>query len=1256
MIPVKNKFIISFAIILIAVLVNVGITPAQNQRLQYIIDEFKTQNPDRINTRNPTSQPPSHIPPPPPSINQPYPNTPNFNPNPNPNLNPNFTNPNSNPNPNPNYNFTNPNYPNTASHFPVDQSPTPNTTPPETTVSTTAKTYIGDPRDPLNPKFDPSWANSPLRQLLPCDEMLSDARINDVFFVNSHLGWAVGDRGLVWHTDNGGKTWQLQPIPISCILKSVWFINEQLGIIVGGYRFPHSPQSKGLIFVTFDGGQNWKPITIEGTPFFHRVKMFDHSRGIIVGESSEHCPSGLFTTKDGGRTWTPHQSDKTNGWLTADFTDGKDGIGIDTKNKIYPTNFKNQIKLPEKQLPDFSNKRFNHIKFAKTNSPANTINGWLVGCGSSILTTTDSGLNWNIVAGKLPVGEAEDNLDLNTVEVLGNDVWVAGSPGTFIYHSNDAGKTWKATPSGINATIHKITFVDNLNGWAVGDLGTILATTDGGVNWTKQRIGAERLAVLGVFGKTSDKIPFEAFAYLCANQGYVGGSMFIFRDNTQLDNSKHVEDAVGICTAHEAMLRAGVSVTLESNYLKNLPDEIQTTYEKLVTQINEQSNNKVDQIRKNLVCAIRQWRPDVIIGTNISDTKNPVRELVLREIMEAIKLAADASVFPEQISQLGLSAWKVKKVHLALLDDIVNDANGGTVGGINIRTAEPIARLGGSIEEAVYISHGLVDRGWWAKPTVLGFSTPFDNTPTTGNRDLFAGVDVQTNVARRFTIDFSANWLEVTQRIKKRQYTDRIIRDMIKNARVEGKSPSQIRLVSHVNELTRKIDRDCAVQMLIEMGRRYHANGDIGSAADAYGIVVSQYADHPLVRHALLWMSQYYAAEETAWRDFLKNPAGTMPESIKNNNTTTANVLPNDYNKINGNIISAAGQGRLYSDILAKNRINLSGDEFQIALKQMFDLRLDNGLEFAEYSRRGFPDLADEVRVRFSWASVLRRRGLDKEALRYYQIRGGDSYDDVWSMRARAESKLWEGLNGSENNNATKNTTTQDEDLMIPVIVAAFTPNIPFLDGEFDNSPDREGQTWSRSKLYSLTPAKPQYKLNDLIGNKRFSAGCSREKQSLEDSKNFGTKVMFMYDSHHLYIGLRCPKVSGVTYPPIPEHPRVRDSNILDQDRVEILIDVDRDYNTFYSWTVDSRGWAVDSYFGDKTWNSDCYIARKDDKDAWYIEMAISLDSLTGNLPAPKSVWGVGVRRIVPNKGIECWNAENSLNLGEGLGFLMFGQ
>ena len=45
---------------------------------------------------------------------------------------------------------------------------------------------------------------------LATDAMRGDARLNDVCFVDLRLGWAVGDRGTIWHTDDGGRSWQLQ--------------------------------------------------------------------------------------------------------------------------------------------------------------------------------------------------------------------------------------------------------------------------------------------------------------------------------------------------------------------------------------------------------------------------------------------------------------------------------------------------------------------------------------------------------------------------------------------------------------------------------------------------------------------------------------------------------------------------------------------------------------------------------------------------------------------------------------------------------------------------------------------------------------------------------------------------------------------------------------------------------------------------------------------------------------------------------------
>jgi len=58
-----------------------------------------------------------------------------------------------------------------------------------------------------------------------------------------------------------------------------------------------------------------------------------------------------------------------------------------------------------------------------------------------------------------------------------------------LLNSRDNGVTW--TQVGLNSTamLHKVRFIDALQGWVVGSGGTILATKDGGKTWSAQFTG-----------------------------------------------------------------------------------------------------------------------------------------------------------------------------------------------------------------------------------------------------------------------------------------------------------------------------------------------------------------------------------------------------------------------------------------------------------------------------------------------------------------------------------------------------------------------------------------------------------------------------------------------------------------------------------------------------------------------------------------------------------------------------------------------
>jgi len=46
--------------------------------------------------------------------------------------------------------------------------------------------------------------------------------------------------------------------------------------------------------------------------------------------------------------------------------------------------------------------------------------------------------------------------------------------------------TWTQEHSGTTERLYSVTFTDPSHGWAVGGLGTILATSDGGAHWSAQ--------------------------------------------------------------------------------------------------------------------------------------------------------------------------------------------------------------------------------------------------------------------------------------------------------------------------------------------------------------------------------------------------------------------------------------------------------------------------------------------------------------------------------------------------------------------------------------------------------------------------------------------------------------------------------------------------------------------------------------------------------------------------------------------------
>jgi photosystem II stability/assembly factor-like uncharacterized protein len=105
---------------------------------------------------------------------------------------------------------------------------------------------------------------------------------------------AVGDRGVVLLSDDGGKQWrQARSVPVRSALTSVSFADARRGWAVGHW---------GVVLATDDGGETWqlqRSDTLEDRPLF-AVHAFDARHLVAVG-----LWSLVLTSADGGKNWSP---------------------------------------------------------------------------------------------------------------------------------------------------------------------------------------------------------------------------------------------------------------------------------------------------------------------------------------------------------------------------------------------------------------------------------------------------------------------------------------------------------------------------------------------------------------------------------------------------------------------------------------------------------------------------------------------------------------------------------------------------------------------------------------------------------------------------------------------------------------------------------------------------------------------------------------------------------------------------------------
>jgi hypothetical protein len=148
--------------------------------------------------------------------------------------------------------------------------------------------------------------------------------------------------------------------------------------------------------------------------------------------------------------------------------------------------------------------------------------------------------------------------------------------------------------------------------------------------------------------------------------------------------------------------------------------------------------------------------------------------------------------------------------------------------------------------------------------------------------------------------------------------------------------------------------------------------------------------------------------------------------------------------------------------------------------------------------------------------------------------------------------------------------------------------------------------------------------------------------------------AVLAFDNEFLYLAVSCKRAAGLGYE-ADSQPRPHDSDHAARDHVRLVLDVDRDYATWWELAIDHRGFPSASCAGDPTWNPQWFIAAGGDADWWTIEAAIPLAELGPKKPQVRDVWAVQVDRIVPSLGLASFSQPADVRIRpEGFGLLVF--
>jgi photosystem II stability/assembly factor-like uncharacterized protein/dienelactone hydrolase len=306
---------------------------------------------------------------------------------------------------------------------------------------------------------------------------------DDITFINEKEGWYVNGYGSIYHTQNGGETWEKQMEKKGTFFRSIAFVDSLRGFAgtVGTDYFPNVTDTIPL-YGTSDGGKTWNPVSYTG-PYVKGLCAMDIVKEQFINHGKTDykvhiyavgrvgSPANMMVSHDGGVTWTSNSMDKdckmlfdikmfdkNNGFACAasdEDLEKSNAVILKTSDggKSWKKVYQSERPFECTWKASFPTKEVGYVTIQSYNPDSNAKQ-------QRIAKTTDGGNTWNEI--NLVEDDGAREFGVGFIDENHGFVGTMNSG----YETKDGGLTW--TPINLGKACNKIRIYKDANGKVYG--------------------------------------------------------------------------------------------------------------------------------------------------------------------------------------------------------------------------------------------------------------------------------------------------------------------------------------------------------------------------------------------------------------------------------------------------------------------------------------------------------------------------------------------------------------------------------------------------------------------------------------------------------------------------------------------------------------------------------------------------------------------------------------------------------------------